>query len=49
MKKKYDPAELEIILFGMSDVITASTGLPDMDDEDTPPVGGGGYESDGWL
>ena len=46
MKKEYYPAELEIILFGVNDVITASSGFPD-DDQDSP-VGGGGYDPGGW-
>jgi len=49
-KKKYDPAELEIIWFKMQDIITASDGgsVPDDDDENGGSGIGGGYNPDGW-
>ena len=47
MKKNYDPAELEIILFGAYDVITASTGFGE-DEDDNGAVGGGGFDPGGW-
>ena len=50
MKEKYIPADLEIILFGICDVITASGPFPDIEDETTGGSGiGGGYNPDGWT
>ncbi len=52
MKEKYTPAELEVILFGLCDVITLSgTDFP-TDDEDEITGGsgiGGGYNPGGWT
>ena len=50
-KKKYDPAELEIIWFKMQDIITASHGgsAPDDDDENGGSGIGGGYNPGGWT
>lgn len=52
MKKKYEPAELEIMWFKMYDIITTSAGeLPD-DGEDDGGSGngiGGGYNPGGWT
>ena len=52
MKKKYIPAELDIIVFGRCDIITMSNNT-------TPPAGGdnasggtgigGGYNPGGWT
>lgn len=51
-KKKYEPAELEIVRFNVYDVITTSLpgGYPD-DGEDEEGNGGigGGYNPDGWT
>ena len=49
MKRKYDPAELEIIFFGMNDVITSSPGFPAPDDEEGGAIGGSGYDPNGWT
>lgn len=51
MKEKYIPAELEIILFGLCDVITLSgTFPPDIEEDDEAGNGiGGGYNPDGWT
>ena len=51
MKEKYIPAELEIILFGLCDVITLSApALPDIEDETSDGNGiGGGYNPGGWT
>lgn len=53
MKEKYTPAELEVILFGLCDVITSS-GIPSYpsedEDENTGGSGiGGGYNPGGWT
>ena len=49
MKEKYIPADLEIILFGICDVITTSGPLPDIEDDTMGGSGiGGGYNPDGW-
>ena len=51
MKEKYIPADIEIILFGISDVITLSApDFPDIEDDTTGGNGiGGGYNPDGWT
>ncbi len=51
MKEKYTPAELEIILFGLCDVITMSgSPLPDDEEENAGGDGiGGGYNPGGWT
>lgn len=48
MKKKYEPAELEIVWFNVCDVITASVPTPLPDDEDEGSIGGG-YNPGGWT
>lgn len=51
MKEKYIPAELEIILFGLCDVITLSAPvIPDDEEENNGGSGiGGGYNPGGWT
>ena len=52
MKEKYTPAELEVILFGLCDVITTSGSIIPPDDEDENAGGsgiGGGYNPGGWT
>ena len=52
MKEKYTPAELEVILFGLCDVITSSGSIIPPDDEDENAGGsgiGGGYNPGGWT
>ena len=48
MKKKYEPAELEIVWFNLYDVITTSMpGTNPGEDEDEGI--GGGYNPGGWT
>lgn len=47
MKEKYIPAELEVILFDMHDVITASGQRPEQNQGGTGI--GGGYNPGGWT
>lgn len=55
MKRKYDPAELEIIVFGACDIITASDGGAAGGDsgesgkENNKGVFNGGYDPNGWT
>ena len=48
MKKKYEPAELEIVWFNVFDVITTSYSPVLPDDEDEGSIGGG-YNPGGWT
>ncbi|MBQ9071214.1 MAG: hypothetical protein IJY23_07715 [Clostridia bacterium] len=49
MKKKYESAELEIILLGASDVIvTSSQIIPPEEDNDNNPFNGS-YDKGGWT
>lgn len=47
MKRKYEPAELEIVWLDLYDVITSSLIPPD-DGEDEEGIGGG-YNPGGWT
>jgi hypothetical protein len=55
MKRKYDPAELEIIVFGACDIITTSDGgaaggdWDESGEETDKGVFGGGYNPNGWT
>lgn len=51
MKKKYVPAELEIVMAEICDVITSSMILPEPEGPEipTPDVDGGGHNQDGWI
>ena len=55
MKRKYDPAELEIIVFDACDVITTSGGGAAGAPDDGGNVGnnqgvfGGSYDPNGWT
>jgi hypothetical protein len=55
MKRKYDPAKLEIIVFGAYDVITTSDGGAGGGDsgssekETDKGIFGGGYNPNGWT
>ena len=54
MKRKYDPAELEIIVFSACDIITASaegggSGDGGNDKENNKGVFNGGYDPNGWT
>ena len=52
MKEKYIPAELDVILFELCDVITLSGNPVPPDEEDDMTGGngiGGGYNPGGWT
>ena len=49
MKKKYEPAELEIVWLGASDIITNSPPSGEPDEEETQGSIGGGYNPGGWT
>ena len=51
MKKKYESAEIKLILFGLCDVITLSVpNYPDKDEDGNAGGGiGGGYNPNGWT
>lgn len=47
MKKQYEHAELEIIIFNVCDIITTSNPLIESDGDSGSGIGGG-YNPDGW-
>lgn len=48
MKKNYELAKIEFILIDQCDIITASTSEPGPI-TGNGPIGGGGYDPDGWT
>ena len=49
MKKNYERAEIEFILIDQCDIITASTSEPTGPITGNGPIGGGGYDPNGWT
>lgn len=49
MKNKYENAEIEIIWICKNDIITASNPESGGAAGDGDPIGGGGYDPNGWT
>ena len=49
MKKEYESAEIKIIWLDRRDVITTSIPGTDGPIEENGPIGGGGFDPDGWT